>query len=107
VALPLCKLSEVALIDEVALNIIGHESYFVSCPFPLLQFPPVNPQYRPSVPTFPCLAAHAPQPTPPDLFSRVVTFPFIVLPSNTRSLLKYVTMHDLTSCNHPNKVSHI
>ena len=28
-ALPLCKLSEVALIDEVALNIIGHDSYFV------------------------------------------------------------------------------
>ena len=29
-ALPLCKLSEVALIDEVALNIIGHDSYFVN-----------------------------------------------------------------------------
>jgi hypothetical protein len=29
VALPLCKLTEVALIDEVALNIIGHDSYFV------------------------------------------------------------------------------
>jgi hypothetical protein len=29
VALPLRKLSEVALIDEVALNIIGHDSYFV------------------------------------------------------------------------------
>ena len=28
-ALPLCKLSEVALIDEVALNIIGHDSYLL------------------------------------------------------------------------------
>ena len=33
-ALPLCKLSEVALIDEVALNIIGHDSYFVHFRFP-------------------------------------------------------------------------
>ena len=37
-ALPLCKLSEVALIDEVALNIIGHDSYFASSSFLLLQF---------------------------------------------------------------------
>ena len=29
VALPSCRLSEVALIDEVARNIIGHDSYFV------------------------------------------------------------------------------
>jgi hypothetical protein len=37
-ALPLCKLSEVTLIDEVALNIIGHDSYFASSPLLLLQF---------------------------------------------------------------------
>jgi hypothetical protein len=29
VALPLCNASEVALIDEVALNIIGQDSYFI------------------------------------------------------------------------------
>ena len=32
-ALPLCKLSEVALINEVALNIIGHDSSFVNFRF--------------------------------------------------------------------------
>jgi hypothetical protein len=33
VALHLYKVSEVALLDEVALNIIGHDSYFASSPF--------------------------------------------------------------------------
>ena len=36
-ALPLCKLSEVALIDEVALNIIGHDSYFVISAFAVVE----------------------------------------------------------------------
>ena len=36
VALTLCNSNEVALSDEVALNIIGHDPYFASSPVLLL-----------------------------------------------------------------------